>query len=136
MPSPVRLEGKILDFETARDILSELADALPEEIFKELDSGIILQPDAPRHPDGLYIMGQYHYEPFGLGRYISVYYGSFTALYANASFEEQKRALRDVLYHELTHHLESLAGDSTLIKQDEEDIDAYRRRFKFPSAEK
>ena len=119
-----------MDYETAREILTEFADALPEGIFNQLDGGIILQPETLRHPQGggLYIIGQYHNQPYGLGRYVSVYYGSFIAVHGNTSFENQRRALRDVLYHELTHHIESLAGDRSLEKQDEVDLDNFRNR--------
>jgi len=123
-----------MTYKTARNILRDFVDDLPEDVLKNLNGGIMLQKDTLRDPDdkSLYTLGHYHYDPYGLGRYITVYYGSFIAVYGNASFKKQKRALYDTLYHELTHHLECLAGDNTLDKQDE----ALERLHRNPSITK
>jgi len=61
-------------------ILSEIADEMPAEFFISLNGGIRLLPDVKMHPEAvdndLYIMGEYHYDSV-MGRYISIYYGSF-----------------------------------------------------------
>ena len=110
-----------MDFEEAREALTEMADSLPSEIFRELNGGIILVPDAQRDAHGLFIMGRYHFDPRGLGRYITIYHGSFMELYAYSPHEVFREKLREVLHHELVHHIEHLAGDKSLEVQDEID---------------
>lgn len=121
----------MLTFEQARDILSDLADSIPEVICRELNGGIILQPDEKisSHSlgDDLYTMGEYNYDPRGLGRYITIYYGSLIRVYGTATEKKQAEVLRQVLHHELIHHIESLAGDRTLERQDDEDLMRYRQ---------
>jgi len=75
-----------------------------------------------------YMMGRYCYEPRGLGRYIQIFYGSFVAVYGFCSEETQKEELRKVLMHELTHHIESLAGISDLEKEDRTQLLEYLER--------
>ena len=121
-----------MTFETAQEALSEFADALPEKIFEGLNGGIVLLPDVKMHPesintDELYILGQYRYEPYGLGRYITIYYGSLLHVWEGCTENEKLERLKEVLYHELTHHLENMAGDKSLEIQDEIDLDEYRR---------
>ena len=122
-----------MTFEMAQEALTLFADALPPGIYDGLNGGIILLPDTKQHPESidgsLYILGEYHHEPYGLGRYITVYYGSFMRTFGGATLEIQHEKLREVLYHELTHHLEHLAGDRSLDKQDEADLQDYRDRF-------
>ena len=70
----------------------------------------------------------YHYEPYGMGRYVSLYYGSFVQVYRGRSVEAQKQGLKEVLYHELTHHIESMAGVRDLEVKDEIFIAEYRKK--------
>jgi hypothetical protein len=42
--------------------------------------------------------------------------------------ERQKLKIKEVLYHELTHHLEHMAGDKTLEKKDAADLNAYKQK--------
>lgn len=122
----------MITFEETRQVLDELAEGLPEEIFDGLNGGIILVPETVRHqenPDRLLILGRYHYEPAGLGRYITIYYGSFCSLYGNAPREAQVEELRKVLYHELTHHIEALAGDKSLEYWDARQMEGFKQRF-------
>ena len=120
-------------------MLNEIADELPkdfqEEIYKKLNGGVIISPYSKIHPESdaslnLYILGEYHYQPLGLGRYIVIYYGSFIRVHAHTPPKQQKEALRDILLHEITHHFESLAGDRSLEKQDAQDIAKYKFRIK------
>ena len=55
----------------ANDILQDL----PSELFNSLNGGVIIEEEAKLHPESLsssplYIMGEYHSEPHGLGKYI------------------------------------------------------------------
>jgi len=119
----------VISLEEAQAHLDEAMDALPEAIFRELNGGVILSADAPMHPqdtDGtLRVMGRYVYDPAGLGRYVLIYYGSFRILYGHRGSSYWKRRLTEVLHHELTHHLESLAGDRSLEIEDERFIRSY-----------
>jgi len=77
--------------------------------------------------DGLYILGHYHVQPHGLGRYVSIYYGSLIRAYGWMPPEQFKGQIKSTLHHELTHHLESLAGDKSLEVQDAIDRAKYKR---------
>ena len=116
-----------MTFEEAAAYLDKLADELPEGIAEKLNGGVNLLPDERSGGrDGLSTLGMY-FADGQMGRYIELYYGSFVKLFGNASREKFERELKRTLYHELTHHVESLAGDRTLEKEDErfmEDYDA------------
>ena len=112
----------MIPIEEMETILDEIATELPQEFYDELNGGIILLPEArldpaDRHND-LYILGEYH-SGGGLGRYISIYYGSFEKVFGHLSREGLKKELAQTLKHEFTHHLESLAGEDDLEEEDE-----------------
>ncbi|MDF2653678.1 MAG: hypothetical protein K0R19_152 [Bacillota bacterium] len=119
----------MVTIEEMEHMLEELASELPQEFYRELNGGILLLPDKKISPEAkkndLYTMGQYRYSP-SMGRYIIIYYGSFEALYGNLSHENLKKQLREVLRHEFTHHLEDLAGERDLEKEDELQLERYR----------
>ena len=132
--------GEMLE-EIVNELLEEIKNELPEYLRRDplrdpievLNGGVILLPDTKIHPQSdslnkLYIMGEYHYQPRGLGRYIAVYYGSFIRVYAHISPERQKEELRRIVRHEFEHHYESLAGDRSLEKKDAQDIMKYKER--------
>ena len=110
-------------------MLDEVAGDLPEEIFLELNGGVSLLERAKKSEEdssgGLYTLGEYCHDR--MGRYINIYYGSICAVYPGATASEMRGHLRDLLAHELTHHLESLAGERDLEIQDELDMEEYRR---------
>jgi len=109
------------------DLLDEIASELPVELFRELNGGVNLLDETKKSnkdPDGgLYTLGEYHRDQ--MGRYIVIYYGSLMAVYGASSQKKLQKHLRDVLTHELTHHLESLAGDRSLEIEDEIDMQDY-----------
>ena len=125
---------KLMSFDEAQRYLDSVADDLPDEVFKDLNGGIVLLPDMvlseDRLADDLYILGRYHFEPYGLGRFISIYYGSFTKICAGSGVEKQQKTLSNVLRHELTHHIESMAGVRDLELRDEMELAQYRKRHK------
>lgn len=119
----------MITIDEAEKILDEIAAGLPEEIFEELNGGIILLPEAKLDPqrkknDDLYILGEY-ISGGGLGRYIAIYYGSFERLFGDMSGNKFKKELEITLKHELTHHLESLAGERDLEKEDDRFMEDY-----------
>lgn len=112
-------------------MLDEIAADFPQDIYKELNGGIMLLPQAKPGSKGkknnLYILGEYH-SGGNMGRYIIIYYGSFSQVYGHLSKESLKKELIDTLKHELTHHLESLAGERDLEIQDAQDMADYMKR--------
>lgn len=114
-------------FDEVGEILDKLYGEFPEAFFQELNGGVCLLPDTRTDPDlpgpETYIMGEYCTEPL-LGRFINIYYGSFAALAReeNWSQEDWEDELYTTLAHELTHHVEGLAGERGLEIKDEEEI--------------
>lgn len=118
----------MIDIDTVQSMLEDIASELPEEFYRELNGGILLLPKVKRNRlgrgDDLYVMGEYHNNR-SMGRYIVIYYGSFEQLYGHLGPRALRRRLSHTLKHEFTHHLESLAGERTLEKKDEEFIRKY-----------
>ena len=114
--------------EKMKEMLDEIATALPEVFFAQLNGGIILLPENKRHPESvkndLYILGEYHHES-ALGRFIVIYYGSFMRVYGNIPAEELKEKLLGTVKHEFRHHLEDLAGERDLQIEDEKYLEEY-----------
>ena len=123
----------MITIEEMEEMLDELAAELPERFYEELNGGILLLPETRLSPealdDDLYTLGEYHYS-YSMGRYITIYYGSFDALYGHLAPQEIKDRLRSTLRHEFTHHLESLAGEKDLEIEDERQLARYRYRAK------
>lgn len=109
------------------EILDEIVDELPEEVFEKLNGGISLVDTtklSKSDPDGgLYTLGEYHHNQ--MGRYISLYYGSICAVHGSKNHKQLKESLRKLVGHELIHHLESLAGARDLEIKDKMDLDEY-----------
>ena len=123
----------MISMDKTAKMLDEIASVLPKEFYKKLNGGILLLPEMKMHPENehsnsanLYIMGQYNYSS-SMGRYITIYYGSFAKLYGNLAEEIYKEKLRETLLHEFTHHIESLAGDRSLEIKDKEKLERYRK---------
>ncbi len=111
------------------DILDMLAEELPPEFYRHLNGGILLVPEAKHSPHGsdLMILGEY-ITSSNMGRMIKIYYGSFEAMYSWMDEEQLTEELREVLRHEFTHHIESLAGERGLEIKDEEQLREYFAR--------
>lgn len=109
------------------EILDKISQEIPKPIYKGLNEGISLLPEEKEHPrsvnGSLYILGQYKKDI--LGRGIIIYYGSFKKVFKNIDRSQLEEKLRDTLYHEFTHHLESMAGDRSLEIQDEIEMSHY-----------
>ena len=123
----------LLTFDQAGDLLDELMEAFPPALFDGLNGGVHLVEDAmpdPEFPQAeLYIMGEYHEDL--LGRYINLYYGSFTAVAEKEDWtpEDWRAELRQTLSHELTHHMEGRSGLHALDDKDEEQMAAWREEY-------
>jgi len=116
----------MMTIDEMQDVLDELAEELPEVFYKELNGGIVLLPEVKDSEysrkgasnSGLYTLGEYHHGG-AMGNYIKIYYGSFEKVFGYLSDEDMKKELRHTLRHEFRHHIETLAGDKGLIKEDE-----------------
>jgi len=116
-------------------LLEHIACEMPEDFYRELNGGISLSPEIKIHPesdgtDNLFVLGEYYNDRKGyggLGRYIVIYYGSFVKMYPHLQTEQQKEKLREILIHEFTHHLESLAGERTLEIKDAQEIERLKK---------
>lgn len=117
----------MITIDEAWDILEEAAGELPEAFYDSLNGGVSLVPECKRHPgsDDLYVLGEYHDEPMGMGSYIVLYFGSFQRVCAGWSYDAIQQELRKTLRHEFTHHIESMAGVNDLARRDEEDLEEY-----------
>ena len=108
-------------------MLDGLAVELPAEVFMELNGGVSLVPETKHSnadPGGaLYTLGEYHHDQ--MGRYIVLYYGSIRAVHGRDTREELRANLKKLLTHELTHHLESLAGERDLEIEDKIKLNEY-----------
>ena len=110
-----------INIDTAHLWLDEIAAELPEPLFTGLNGGICLLPNVKYNPLGrngeLLILGEY-ITNHNMGRYINIYFGSIAQAYPFVTPECFKDRLREVLLHEFTHHLESLAGEKDLVIED------------------
>lgn len=117
----------MISFDEAADMLDEIADSLPQELYRELNGGIVVVPEFKIHnkavDNDLYIMGEYHRD--SLGKYVIIYYGSFERVYPSIGKEELREQLKKTLVHEIRHHNEYLAGYRDLEVYDEDRINDY-----------
>ena len=118
-----------ITFQEFGQMMDELADGMPKDIFINLNGGINLLPDTRYHPEeeNVFILGEY-YHGWNLGRYINIYYGSFMELYGKSSRQNLRNQLDRVIRHEFLHHLESMAGEKDLEIQDAIDLARYKKR--------
>lgn len=117
----------ILSVDQCCEILDRLVEEFPEELLRSLNGGILLLEDAlpdPEAGEDVYIMGEYCWDE--MGRYINIYYGSFVALFADETESVWEDELRITLRHELTHHVEGLAGERSLEYKDSAQLEEFR----------
>ena len=126
-----------MDIDGFQDALDEVAEEIPPDLLRQLNGGIIVLPDLKYHHKALdrdlFIMGEYHVQIPGMGRYIVMYYGSFERVFGASTPNRCKRLrkeLRKTLIHELRHHIESLSGVKDLEYEDERSLEAYYLRKK------
>ena len=108
--------------------MDKLTEEVPEIFYTDLNGGILILPDLKVSPDAkandLFVLGMYR-RSASMGRYIEIYYGSFKRMFSYLSKEALIEEMREVLFHEFTHHIESLAGERGLEKKDEEQLKEY-----------
>ncbi|HPX93229.1 MAG TPA: hypothetical protein PK646_03160 [Bacillota bacterium] len=123
----------MLTLEETELALADMVEALPPEIFIELNGGVLLKEEVKLHParraDDLYILGEYYADRI-FGRYIVIYYGSMRRVFGHVSDRDFHRELEQVLKHELTHHLENRAGERELEFEDQRQLLHYYARHR------
>ena len=127
-----RKVAAVLSIDDFEKLANELYDAIPPQFLKGLSGGIIISEEAEqRDPDlpDVYILGEYVEDPYGLGRYVVLYYGSFAALFADEPLEVWEDELWETMLHEIRHHIESLAGVNDLDIEDEIHLAEFRRWY-------
>jgi Zincin-like metallopeptidase len=127
-----------MTYEVFRQTVETMLTDIPEEFLEGLQGVHVLEPAKPE-PDlkDVYRMGEYldpGQDSFlgghaGLGRHITLYYGSFVAIAGNNSTFDWDAEIWETLTHELRHHVESLAGDASLIAEDQRRDAAFRKRL-------
>lgn len=121
----------MIPLEDMEAMLEEISAEFPEQLFDGLNGGIILLPEAKLNPysrnNDLFVLGEYH-SGGNLGRYITIYYGSFMHVYGRLGVMQLRSQLVHTLKHEFTHHLESLAGEKGLEIKDARFLADYLKR--------
>ena len=126
-----------MTFEAFRAEVAAQVDEIPDQFLRGLQ-GVHAHPEAYLEEgyEDVWRMGEYldpGPEDFlggseGLGRHIALYYGSFAAIAeADPDFDWEDE-IWETLTHELRHHVESLAGDSSLIEEDMQQKAEFDRR--------
>lgn len=117
----------MISIERMHEMLEQIANTFPEEFYERLNGGISLLPEvkvsAHARSNDLYVLGEYRRDM--MGRYIVIYYGSFARVHRGRSDSAVYEELRKTVAHEFTHHLEDLAGERDLEREDERDLDDY-----------
>lgn len=117
----------MITFEECAEMLDEIADSMPYELYRELNAGISLLPELKIHPkavnNDLFILGEYIRN--SLGKAIVLYYGSINRVYGGLDREQYYEKLVGILHHELRHHNEYLAGCDDLGIYDKQKIAQY-----------
>jgi hypothetical protein len=111
----------MLTFNEIAALLDDIVDVLPPELTKGLTGGIYLVPEPKPHPalpfPKYMVMGEY-INQHQMGSHVFVYYGSVIAAHPDADVAEMRVVLKDIVHHELRHHVEGKAGSKALEIED------------------
>ena len=120
----------MITFEECGQMLDEIADSMPYELYRDLNGGISLLPQLKVHPmavnNDLFILGEYIRN--SLGNAIVFYYGSIARVYGYLDKESVYKQLVKILHHEVRHHNEYLAGCDDLGVFDRNQIEDYLKQ--------
>ena len=96
----------MIEFEECAQMLDEIADSMPYELYRDLNGGISLLPQLKVHPkalhNDLFILGEYIRN--SLGNAIVFYYGSINRVYGHLNRDELYKQLVRIMHHEVRHH--------------------------------
>ena len=119
-----------MEYSRFQAILMDEAEQIPDKFYDELNGGVIISPELKYSPyareQDLIIAGEYQYSS-QTGCRIVIYYGSMERLYGYLDEEHLRVRIREVLRHELKHHVERLAGEHSLEDWDKAQLRHYLR---------
>jgi hypothetical protein len=116
-----------MTYDQFRQAVAEMVDEIPDEFLRGLQGVHALEQERPEEEyEEVWRLGEYldpGAEDFlgageGLGRHVALYYGSFQRIAEGDPEFDWEEEIWETLTHELRHHVESLAGDATLIGED------------------
>lgn len=114
-----------------------MVDEIPAKFMRGLQAVLALEEEHPEPEyEDVWRMGEYldiGPDAFlggseGIGRHVVLYWGSFRHIAAADPDFDWEEEIWETLTHELRHHVESLAGDASLIDQDEIDARSFPKR--------
>lgn len=125
-----------MNYETFAEIADGFWDEIPERFKRGLHGLHVLERLKPDPEErGLVRLGEYHHSGFpsvlggfeGIGRHIVLYYGSFASVARGNPRFDWEGEIWETLIHELRHHLETLAWNEDLVKEDMKFLSEYRK---------
>ena len=125
-----------MTYEAFKETVEAMVEEIPEEFMEGLQGVHVLEhvKRETKYED-VVRLGEYldpGPESFlggnGLGRHIALYYGSFKDIAAGEPNFDWEEEIWETLTHELRHHVESLAGDVSLIEEDVQRAKSFKRR--------
>ena len=125
-----------MTYEMFKETVEEMVAEIPEEFMEGLQGVHVLEHvKREERYKGVVRLGEYldpGPESFlgtnGLGRHIALYYGSFRDIARGEPDFDWDAEIWETLTHELRHHVESLAGDVSLIEEDVQRAKGFKRR--------
>lgn len=126
-----------MTYEQFQRMVEEMVEEIPDGFLRGLQGVHALEQERPEEEyEDVWRLGEYldpGAEDFlgageGLGRHLALYYGSFAKV---AEFDPEfdwEEEIWETLTHELRHHVESLAGDASLIEEDMRVGQSFKRR--------
>ena len=127
-----------MTYERFRQTVETMFSEIPEAFTEGLQGVHVLEVAKPEPDLGdVYRLGEYldpGQDSFlggnpGLGRHITLYYGSFVAVARGQPDFDWEEEIWETLTHELRHHVESLAGDASLIAEDKRRDATFRKQL-------
>lgn len=113
-----------LSLDEFTELAEQLVDEIPARLCRDLNGGFAVLPEEKRDEE-FFIMGEY-IEDDMLGSYVVLYYGSFVGLLGDEPRAAWEAELRETIWHEMRHHLESLAGVDDLTREEQEELARFR----------
>jgi hypothetical protein len=123
-----------MTYDAFQKAVEQMIEEIPTQFLKGLQGVHVLEEEQPEEGyRDVWRMGEYldpGPEDFlgageGLGRHIALYYGSFARIAAADPDFDWEDEVWETLTHELRHHVESLAGDMSLILDDERNAEGF-----------
>ncbi len=114
----------MVDIEEFTSMVESVMDELDPRYLEGLNGGVLVLEEVRQHwdaPPGTLVLGEYVVRPW-LGSHIAIYYGSFVSVYPGMDRQRLLLRVRDVVLHELRHHVETRAGVKDLALADRERI--------------